>query len=78
MKTVYTKMKKHNREENVMKGFIEVMNQIKNECGKHDTCGPECAFFMYADTDGNRICCLDRPPVYFDTLEIMRRLQAHD
>ena len=78
MKTIYTKMNKHNREENVMKGFIEVMNQIKNECGKHDICSPECAFFICADEEGNCECCLHRPPEYFDTLEIMRRLQAHD
>lgn len=61
-----------------MKGFIEVIRQITDECKKHDFCGPECAFFMYTDTDGNHLCYLDRPPEHLDPLEIMRRLQAHD
>ena len=78
MKIVYTKMKKHNREENVMKGFIEVVNQIKDECRRHRSCSKECIFNTYLDADGNGICIFDGPPEHLDPLEIMRRLQAHD
>mgnify|MGYP006896770540 CR=1 FL=1 len=77
MKTVYVKMKKHNREENVMKGFIEVMNQIKDICKEHETC-KGCPFID--DSHVRRVGCylVQDMPEDYDPLEILRRLQAHD
>lgn len=76
MKNVYTKMKKHNREENVMKGFIEVMNQIIDICNEHEN----CVGCPLVDDDHVKFigCVMNRVPEEYDPLEIMRRLQAHD
>ena len=75
MKNVYTKMTKHNREENIMKGFIEVMNQIIDNCRRRDDC-QGCPFLeIHAKYTA---CYWQKTPENFESLDIIRRLQAHD
>lgn len=79
MRTVYTKMMKHNREENVMKGFIEVIRQITDECKKHE--GTDCRCCPYIDDSihGEFACYwFQNSPNQWDPLDIMRRIKADD
>lgn len=57
-----------------MRGFIETMNEIRDECRSHKGCSPECPFY---DVKPVRMtgCYWQALPEKFDPLEIMRRLQ---
>lgn len=76
MRSVYKKTMKHNREVNVMKGFIEVMNRIREICSEHENCYG-CPLL---DTDHVKevSCIISHIPENNDPLEIMRRLQEYD
>lgn len=59
-----------------MKGFIEVMNRIREICGEHENCYG-CPLL---DTDHVKevSCIISHIPENNDPLEIMRRLHEYD
>lgn len=74
MRTIYRKTIKHNREVNVMRGFIEVMNQIREICNEH-----MCYDCPFCDNRrGVAPCYWQMIPEEFKPLEILELMQKED